>query len=228
MLASQEIIEAIGIEKFNKLIEGQHIVRIRERILFWQASLLEEIEEKLNCTVPKTPEEYLDFFSKYDVVEIELPKVDLREIEKETNVTLPQRYFNLIDNLDNNIKFYFNDYKDLPNFEGRLWALKSPQNLKEEIKVFGSGKEPFHHCLGLFLSTHLEFTGENHVYTSTGTIPKERVFEAFVIGEDNGDYLYPDPSDNYSVWIFHHDGCDVKKVANSFDSWHRIAKKEEN
>ena len=77
------------------------------------------------------------------------------------------------------------------------------------------------------MSTHLEFTGENHVYTSTGTIPKERVFEAFVIGEDNGDYLYLDPSDNYSVWIFHHDGCDVKKVANSFDSWHQIAKKEE-
>jgi hypothetical protein len=56
--------------------------------------------------------------------------------------------------------------------------------------------------------------------------PLERLRQAIAIGEgDSGDVLFLDPLDNFSVWIFHHDGGDVRRVAADFRTWLAKAKK---
>jgi len=52
--------------------------------------------------------------------------------------------------------------------------------------------------------------------SNVGNIKLERVESGFVIGSEDGDYLYLDSTDNHSVWIYYHDGGDVLRVAESF------------
>jgi len=40
-----------------------------------------------------------------------------------------------------------------------------------------------------------------------------------VIADENADLLFLDPSDNFSVWCFFHDGSDVEKQADSLYEW---------
>ncbi|MFO1064077.1 MAG: hypothetical protein U0892_09455 [Pirellulales bacterium] len=39
------------------------------------------------------------------------------------------------------------------------------------------------------------------------------------IGDNNGDVLFLDPGDSFSIWLWHCDGADVERLADSFDEW---------
>ena len=54
------------------------------------------------------------------------------------------------------------------------------------------------------------------IYSPNGFIPSDRVKNGFVFGEDNGDYLYFDPEEDYSIWVYHHDGGDVERISHNF------------
>lgn len=46
-----------------------------------------------------------------------------------------------------------------------------------------------------------------------------RLAQGLAIGNNNGDILFLDPTDQYSAWIYHHDGFDVERLAGSFAEW---------
>ena len=81
------------------------------------------------------------------------------------------------------------------------------------------GNAPAHRKLELYLTCYREFSNSELVHSFEGRLPISRVANGFVIAEENGDLLYLDPADNFSVWIFHHDSSDVKKVSNSIAGW---------
>jgi hypothetical protein len=47
----------------------------------------------------------------------------------------------------------------------------------------------------------------------------DRLAAGLAIGDNNGDVIFLDPEDAFSVWIWHHDGSDVERLADSFDQW---------
>ncbi len=55
----------------------------------------------------------------------------------------------------------------------------------------------------------------------------DRLVAGLAIGENNGDVLFLDPENGYSVWIWHHDGSDVERLADSFDLWIEMATSDE-
>ena len=125
------------------------------------------------------------------------------------------------------IRLYNDCPQEYPDFEGRRWEFQDITGLSKTITVGGAGEEPFHSCVQLFAKLHLGFTGADYVDSNTGPIDPERVFGGFAIAYDNGDYLYLDPFDSFSVWIFHHDGADVQFVANDFETWLYESKPDE-
>ena len=55
----------------------------------------------------------------------------------------------------------------------------------------------------------------------------DRLAAGLAIGDNNGDVLFLDPTDSYAVWLFHHDGADVERLANSFKEWLEMAERDE-
>jgi len=47
----------------------------------------------------------------------------------------------------------------------------------------------------------------------------DRLAGGLAIGDNNGDVMFLDPSDGFSVWLYHHDGFDVERLAGSFSEW---------
>ena len=43
------------------------------------------------------------------------------------------------------------------------------------------------------------------------------------IGDNNGDVVFLDPTDEYTVWIWYHEGADVERLADSFERWLEMA-----
>lgn len=220
MIKYTDIAKVIGQEKLNKLLEFTEDFMSERRIYYWQEVLFEKMEKELPFKAPKTANEFLEMFSGENGI-TSIREKSLKNLAIDGKVTsLPEEYVKLVESLDDNGIYHFNDSKDeSPDFEGRPWYIKSIKNLSEEINVYGSGKKPFYNCLKLFLDLHLEFIGYHRVKSNCGELNKERVYNGFVIGEENGDYLYLDIEDNFSVWIFYHDGCDVQRVAYSFYQW---------
>ena len=139
--------------------------------------------------------------------------MDIDQIQEGVGVSLPSSYLQYLARLSGASEPSVR--KEL-RCGDRLWRMASQGELLETITVHDAGEKPFHSCLELFLSLHLKFTGQRKVRSSLGNLPKERVLQGFVIGSDNGDYLYLDKADDYSVWAFCHDGCDVEKLNSSF------------
>ncbi len=52
----------------------------------------------------------------------------------------------------------------------------------------------------------------------------DRLSAGLAVGDNNGDVIFLDAEDSYSVWMFHHDGADVERLANSFHEWLEAAK----
>lgn len=56
----------------------------------------------------------------------------------------------------------------------------------------------------------------------------ERLAAGLAIGTNNGDVMFLDPSDGYSVWVYYHDGSDVERLADDFPSWLAEAEMDED
>jgi len=216
MPTSDQIAELIGCENYNKLVAACRRTEQTGRLKFWQESLLGRISEKFNFVPPTTAEGYVTLFSNMNPVEISEPSIE--DFEKICGQSLPGGYRGLIAAwAEQSATYYFNDNRaSQPEWEGRLWHILSTRQLVNNVNVGGVLK-PRYNCLGLFIGAHLEFVGENS--NSPDETTWERKGNGFVIGEDNGDFLYLDFEDDGSVWIFYHDGCDARLVAGSFDEW---------
>ncbi|MCU8014199.1 SMI1/KNR4 family protein [Shewanella sp. SM74] len=144
----------------------------------------------------------------------------ISELQKERGIELPSDYLEFVAGIDAGEDYCFNEFPDeYPDFEGRCWAFFDEELLCENIEMSGVGNAPAHRQLELYLKCYQEFSNSEFVHSSEGKLPINRVANGFVVAEENGDLLYLDPEDNFSVWIFHHDGSDVKKVSNSMSEW---------
>ena len=137
---------------------------------------------------------------------------DISKIESDFGRILPTIYKQYIESIETHKLVAFKGAS-----ETRDWYLYGATELANEVEVFGAGKQPFYRCLGLFLKLYFEFIGKKKMIDSpSGYIEPDRVHGGFVIGEDNGDYLYLDPEENFSVWVYYHDGSDIKRLSPDF------------
>ncbi|OSY87823.1 hypothetical protein WH52_10390 [Tenacibaculum holothuriorum] len=130
---------------------------------------------------------------------------------------LPNVYIEFLRKNPNGDEIEFNEYKDeAPDDEGRYWNIMGENELLEEWEMIGVGKSANFECLKLYVKTQKEFGAGQFTSSNVGKVDLNRVESGFVIGDENGDYLYIDSSDNFSVWVYYHDGGDVRKIAASF------------
>jgi hypothetical protein len=135
-------------------------------------------------------------------------------------IDLPETYKKFLDENPNGSEQAFNEYKDEdPDFEGRYWNLMGKNELLESWEMNGVGAAKNFECLRLYVQVQKEYGQGESTKSNVGKISLTRVESGFVIGDENGDYLYLDPSENYSVWIYFHDGGDVLRVADSFEEF---------
>jgi hypothetical protein len=139
------------------------------------------------------------------------------EIENKYDGQLPEDYLNFLRENPNGDEVAFNEYKDeYPDFEGRHWNIMGQAELLQSWEMNGVGKAMNFECLKLYIKVQKEYSQGDSTTSNVGMIKLNRVESGFVIGDENGDYLFMDPMDNYSIWIYFHDGGDVLRISNSF------------
>ena len=139
------------------------------------------------------------------------------QIENEFNGELPKEYLTFLEKNPNGSEVTFSEQKDEDlEFEGRDWTIMSETTLLESWEMNGVGKARNFECLKLYIAIQKEFSDGNWTTSNVGNIELDRIEKGFVFGAENGDYLYFDSTDSYSVWVYFHDGGDVLKIADSF------------
>lgn len=135
---------------------------------------------------------------------------------------LPNEYIQFLKENPNGGEIAFNEFKDKNlEGEGRCWNLMGEKTLLEIRVMNGVGKATNFECLKLYIKLYKEFSDVDWAISNVGKIDLKRIESGFVIGDENGDYLYLDSSDNFSVWIYHHDGGDIMRIANSFEEFRK-------
>ncbi|GAB5523856.1 MAG: hypothetical protein Roseis2KO_17280 [Roseivirga sp.] len=130
---------------------------------------------------------------------------------------LPADYLNFLKANPEGTEITFNAYEDEdPDFEGTTWYMMGEAELLRRWEMKGVGTAMNFECLKLYIKLQREYAFNDSTASNVDNISLSRVEAGFVIGSENGDYLYLDPSDNFSVWIYYHDGGDVFRVADSF------------
>lgn len=133
---------------------------------------------------------------------------------------LPADYLNFLKANPNGTEITFNAYEDDdPDFEGVCWNIMGEAKLLRSWEMKGVGTAMNFECLKLYIKLQREFAINDATASNVDNVALSRIEAGFVIGEENGDYLYLDPSDNFSVWIYYHDGGDVLRVADSFGAF---------
>jgi len=130
---------------------------------------------------------------------------------------LPAEYLDFLKENPQGTEIAFNEYpEEASDDEGRYWNMMSESELLEPREMHGVGQAMNFDCLKLYVKAQREFAYDDFTTSNVGDIPLSRIEKGLVIGDENGDYLYLDSSDNFSVWIYYHDGGDVLRVADSF------------
>ncbi|MCE7993190.1 MAG: SMI1/KNR4 family protein [Roseivirga sp.] len=142
------------------------------------------------------------------------------EIAIKYHHALPSDYLNFLKENPEGAEISFNEYpEEDPDDEGRYWDIMGESELLESWEMSGVGIAMNFESLKLYVQVQREFAFDDSTTSNVGNIELSRVAESFVIGSENGDYLYLDPSDNFSVWVYYHDGGDVLRLADSFSSF---------
>ncbi len=144
---------------------------------------------------------------------LDIPMENIDSIEQHLGINLPETYKRYISSIEN---YRLVEFKG--QSEKRDWYIYGVESLTEGVILDKNESVPFHSCLGAYLKSYFEFIGKKRMIKSVqqGYVEPERVAKGFVIGTDNGDYLYLDPSEGYSVWVFYHDGTDIKRLTHNF------------
>lgn len=137
-------------------------------------------------------------------------------LAQEYGQELPLSYLNFL-SLDEGLELIVNEHEYEDKYDNRYWMLMPQEELLEVMEMNDVGAARNYECLKLYVKLFMEFAKSDFIDSNVGDIPKSRVENSFVFAEENGDYLYLDPVDNYSIWIYYHDGGDVKRVSNSFE-----------
>ncbi len=142
---------------------------------------------------------------------IAIPVKDLKKL----GIELPPHYEKLL-------KKHSGD-QEYETDEGQ-WRLYAADELLTKLDVDGHQVAAIKQ-LSAYADTLAEVLAEADTTDDKGKpYPLKRLAAGWAIGtEGSGDVLYLDPADKQSVWVFHHDGGDVERVAKSFGGWLRTA-----
>ncbi len=108
------------------------------------------------------------------------------------------------------------------------WWLDTKSELLKVINVDGRELQAIYQ-LKSFSDSLKEHVDDDLTEDENGEpYPIARLAQGLAIGNNNGDILFLDPTDRYSVWIYYHDGFDVEKLASSFAQWLATAKLDDD
>lgn len=127
---------------------------------------------------------------------------------------LPAAYKKFLKTHDGETEYIFDDVDG--------WRFFTTEELTEIIRV-DRQKVMNIHQLQAFAKSVQDYVGEETEDQDGEPYALERLAAGFAIGDNNGDVIFLDPEDSYSVWLFHHDGADVERLADSFQEWLEMA-----
>jgi hypothetical protein len=148
----------------------------------------------------------------------------LAEIESRVGIRLPDAYREFV--LSGGAGGYY-------LFEGHRWFLAplletdrvsddAPPALSSMVTV--SGKEaPFTGVLELHAQALSKLIGVYTNDTNGNSYGMNRLSGGIAIGEAEGDILYLDRLDRFSVWCYYQNSGDVKLLAKTFETWLKTA-----
>lgn len=109
------------------------------------------------------------------------------------------------------------------------WRLATAERLLETVTAEKRKCLYIRRLEGLATTLTEFFDGDSTVDKKGLPYAFSRLAAGLAIGDDDcGDILYLDPSDQHSVWAFHHDGGDVEKLGRSFKAWLTRTKKQKD
>lgn len=106
------------------------------------------------------------------------------------------------------------------------WRLFTMEELTEVIRI-DRIKVMNIHQLQAFAKLIQDHVGDETEDQDGEPYALERLAAGLAIGDNNGDVVFLDPEDSYSVWLFHHDGADVERLADTFQGWLERAEPDE-
>lgn len=129
---------------------------------------------------------------------------------------LPAEYFAWLDTLPElcYVKFKKQEFDVAPRVR-----------LTETIR-FNRDQVPYHAQLTAYVKMWSALGHDSANGPKRSRFPYSRLANCVTIGSDNGDPLFVDPSDGYSVWMLHHDSesGEVQPLAPSLQEWIKNAK----
>ena len=144
---------------------------------------------------------------------------EIAALENEVIIELPNDYHEFINQYDG-----YQEYEH-PATPGKEWQLAAllPANRCSSIldPSFVDGNIKYWQQSVAWADMIEEYTGRDwtKITNSRKRFKLDRLRACITIAEENGDFLLLDPMDNFSVWIYWHDGDDVQRIADSFANW---------
>ncbi len=123
---------------------------------------------------------------------------------------LPAAYKKFLDAHDGETEYIFDD------IDG--WRFFTTEELTEIIRI-DKIKVMNIHQLEAYAKSVRDYVGDETEDQDGQPYALKRLAAGLAIGDNNGDVIFLDPADAYSVWLFHHDGADVERLADSFQEW---------
>lgn len=123
---------------------------------------------------------------------------------------LPPAYLTFLEGHTGDLSW---EYDDIDS-----WELATRDALSEMVSVDGQSL-PYIEQLKGFADTLRDVMGECTTDADDADYPLQRLSGGLAIGTNNGDVMYLDPADGFSVWIFYPDGGDVERLESSFAAW---------
>jgi len=142
----------------------------------------------------------------------------LDDIEEVIGKTLPTAYKTLLGTIDD-----FEDIDGLDDYSDPTsrtsWFFWGIERLDRIVRIDGAPDRPAWGLLASFVEIDKRYRHRTQAPSDAGPIDYERLNKSVAIATDEGDYLYFDVIDNFSLWAYWHDSGEVKKVSDSFDEW---------
>jgi hypothetical protein len=132
-------------------------------------------------------------------------------IELKIGKSLPLSYKNLLRGINDYCYINYNEFRDeFPDDSGVAWFFWSEERLNEPVVIDGATEN---RKAWEILRSYKEIKN-----VARGT-SSDYINFLVSIAEDNGDILYMDARDNFSVWIYLHDSGESKRLEDNFDAW---------
>jgi len=129
------------------------------------------------------------------------------------SLQLPEAYKQYIKNKNSNVEIEFNNQE--------FW-LKSIDSLEEAVRINKNTTE-YWRQMESFVLMYRVLSGEPNgvlLTDSSDEIHFDHLLKCIVIGEDsNGDIIYIDPLNNFSIWRHFHDGADLEVLSPNIESF---------